>query len=118
VVTVALLQRFTPVDGSGLDIDKSSFAACRKRPRASDSPRAVDLLGISRPRGEYLCGSGTRYGGFMSRKIAWYIGAALFVVAAVGFGVGNQWFFAAAAVVIALALLILGIRETRNGTKA
>lgn len=52
----------------------------------------------------------------MSRVTLWYIACALFVIAAIISAIGSQWVFATAAIAIAAAMLVLGMRESKRGS--
>ncbi|GAB3605901.1 hypothetical protein GCM10027413_13100 [Conyzicola nivalis] len=49
----------------------------------------------------------------MSRSTMWFIGAALFLVAAIASAIGSQWIGAAAAAVIAIAFAFFGLRGNK-----
>jgi hypothetical protein len=49
----------------------------------------------------------------MSRRTAWFIGAACCLVALVATAISGNWVIAAAMVALGAMMLVLGLRETR-----
>lgn len=50
----------------------------------------------------------------MTRRSLWFLAGILFLVAAVAAAVGSETIVAAAAVAVAMAMFVMGLRETRT----